>query len=57
VPAGRTTRSLPVAVYKVLMFEQTSPSPLAATVPYGRSLLLLQKAFMSGLTAGGVEGG
>jgi multiple sugar transport system permease protein len=62
VLAGRETRTLPVAVYNVLTFEQISWGPLAAaalvvTAPVLLLTLLAQKEIVAGLTAGGVKGG
>ena len=62
VLAGRTTRTLPVAVYNVLTFEQISWGPLAAaalvvTAPVLLLTLLMQREIVAGLTAGGVKGG
>ena len=62
VLAGRETRTLPVAVYNVLTFEQVSWGPLAAaallvTLPVLVLTLLMQKEIVAGLTAGGVKGG
>ena len=62
VLAGRTTRTLPVAVYNMLTFEQISWGPLAAaalvvTAPVLILTLLMQKEIVAGLTAGGVKGG
>jgi len=62
VLAGRDTRTLPVAVYNVLTFEQISWGPLAAaalvvTAPVLILTLLMQKEIVAGLTAGGVKGG
>jgi len=62
VLAGRETRTLPVAVYNVLTFEQVSWGPLAAaallvTAPVLLLTLLVQKEIVAGLTAGGVKGG
>jgi multiple sugar transport system permease protein len=62
VLAGRATRTLPVAVYNVLTFEQVSWGPLAAaallvTAPVLLLTLLMQKEIVAGLTAGGVKGG
>jgi len=62
VLAGRETRTLPVAVYNVLTFEQISWGPLAAaalvvTAPVLILTLLMQKEIVAGLTAGGVKGG
>jgi multiple sugar transport system permease protein len=60
VLAGRETRTLPVAVYNVLTFEQVSWGPLAAaalvvTAPVLILTLLMQKEIVAGLTAGGVK--
>lgn len=60
VLAGRETRTLPVAVYNVLTFEQISWGPLAAaallvTLPVLVLTLLMQKEIVAGLTAGGVK--
>ena len=62
VLAGRATRTLPVAVYNMLTFEQISWGPLAAaalvvTAPVLLLTLLMQKEIVAGLTAGGVKGG
>ena len=62
VLAGRATRTLPVAVYNVLTFEQISWGPLAAaalivTAPVLLLTLLMQKEIVAGLTTGGVKGG
>lgn len=62
VLAGRETRTLPVAVYNVLTFEQVSWGPLAAaallvTAPVLLLTLVAQKEIVAGLTAGGVKGG
>ena len=62
VLAGRSTRTLPVAVYNVLTFEQISWGPLAAaalvvTAPVLLLTLLMQKEIVTGLTTGGVKGG
>lgn len=62
VLAGRDTRTLPVAVYNMLTFEQISWGPLAAaalvvTAPVLLLTLLMQKEIVAGLTAGGVKGG
>lgn len=62
VLAGRNTRTLPVAVYNVLTFEQISWGPLAAaalvvTAPVLLLTLLMQKEIVAGLTTGGVKGG
>lgn len=62
VLASRETRTLPVAVYNMLTFEQVSWGPLAAaalvvTAPVLLLTLLMQKEIVAGLTAGGVKGG
>ena len=62
VLAGRGTRTLPVAVYNVLTFEQVSWGPLAAaalvvTAPVLLLTLLMQREIVAGLTTGGVKGG
>jgi multiple sugar transport system permease protein len=62
VLAGRRTRTLPVAVYNVLTFEQISWGPLAAaalcvTLPVLLLTLIAQKQIVAGLTQGGVKGG
>jgi multiple sugar transport system permease protein len=62
VLAGRATRTLPVAIYNVLTFEQIAWGPLAAaallvTLPVLLLMLIIQKEIVGGLTAGGVKGG
>jgi multiple sugar transport system permease protein len=62
VLAGRSTRTLPVAIYNVLTFEQIAWGPLAAaallvTAPVLLLTLVIQKEIVGGLTAGGVKGG
>jgi multiple sugar transport system permease protein len=62
VLAGRETRTLPVAVYNVLTFEQIAWGPLAAaalivTLPVLVLTILIQREIVAGLTAGGVKGG
>lgn len=62
VLSGRETRTLPVAVYNVLTFEQLSWGPLAAaaiivTLPVLLLTIIIQKEIVVGLTAGGVKGG
>jgi len=62
VLAGRETRTLPVAVYNVLTFEQLAWGPLAAaaiivTVPVLLLTIVIQKEILTGMTAGGVKGG
>ncbi len=59
---GRQTRTLPVAVFNMLTFEQVAWGPLAAaallvTLPVLLLTLLIQKEIVGGLTAGGVKGG
>jgi multiple sugar transport system permease protein len=62
VLAGRETRTLPVAVYNVLTFEQVAWGPLAAaalvvTLPVLVLTVVIQKEIVAGLTAGSVKGG
>lgn len=62
VLASRETRTLPVAVYNMLSFEQVSWGPLAAaalvvTLPVLVLTLFAQKQIVAGLTAGAVKGG
>jgi multiple sugar transport system permease protein len=62
VLANRNTRTLPVAVYNMLTFEQLSWGPLAAaalvvTAPVLLLTLFMQRQIIAGLTAGGVKGG
>lgn len=62
VLSGRETRTLPVAVYNVLTFEQLAWGPLAAaaiivTLPVLLLTIVIQKEIVTGLTAGGVKGG
>ncbi len=62
VLAGRETRTLPVAVYNMLSFEQLSWGPLAAaalivTAPVLILTVLAQRQIVAGLTAGAVKGG
>jgi multiple sugar transport system permease protein len=61
VLAGRETRTLPVAVYNVLTFEQLAWGPLAAaaivvTLPVLLLTIIIQKEIVVGLTHGGVKG-
>ena len=62
VLAGRETRTLPVAVYNVLTFEQTSWGPLAAaalvvTLPVLILTVFVQRHIVTGLASGGIKGG
>src|SRR5580692_6266533 len=62
VLGGKTTRTLPSAIYNVLTFEQISWGPLAAaallvTLPVLLLTVVAQKEIVAGLTAGGVKGG
>jgi multiple sugar transport system permease protein len=62
VLAGRETRTLPVAVYNMISFEQLSWGPLAAaalivTLPVLVLTLFAQRQIVAGLTAGAVKGG
>ncbi len=62
VLANRETRTLPVAVYNMLSFEQVSWGPLAAaalivTLPVLILTMFAQKEIVAGLTAGAVKGG
>jgi multiple sugar transport system permease protein len=62
VLAGRETRTLPVAVYNVLTFEQIAWGPLAAaalivTLPVLVLTVLFQREIVGGLSSGSVKGG
>ncbi|MFO1305744.1 MAG: carbohydrate ABC transporter permease [Burkholderiales bacterium] len=62
VLSGRETRTLPVAVYNVLTFEQLAWGPLAAaaivvTLPVLLLTIFLQREIVAGMTAGSVKGG
>ena len=62
VLASRETRTLPVAVYNMLSFEQLSWGPLAAaalivTLPVLILTVVAQRQIIAGLTAGAVKGG
>jgi multiple sugar transport system permease protein len=62
VLSGRETRTLPVAIYNVLTFEQLAWGPLAAaaivvTLPVLLLTIVIQKEIVVGLTGGGVKGG
>ena len=61
VLAGPETRTLLVAVYNVLTFEQLAWGPLAAaaiivTLPVLLLTIFIQKEIVAGLTHGGVKG-
>ncbi len=60
VLAGRETRTLPVAVYNMISFEQLSWGPLAAaalivTLPVLLLTIFAQRQIVAGLTAGAVK--
>lgn len=62
VLAGRETRTLPVAVYNMISFDQLSWGPLAAaalivTLPVLLLTVFAQRQIVTGLTAGAVKGG
>lgn len=62
VLAGRETRTLPVAVYNMISFDQLSWGPLAAaalivTLPVLVLTVVAQRQIVAGLTAGAVKGG
>lgn len=62
VLAGRETRTLPVAVYNMLSFDQVAWGPLAAaaiivTLPVLLLTVFAQRQIIAGLTAGAVKGG
>ncbi len=62
VLAGRSTRTLPVAVYNSLTFEEVSWGPLSAaalivTLPVLILTIIAQKQIVAGMTAGAVKGG
>ena len=62
VLAGRSTRTLPVAVYNSLTFEEVSWGPLSAaallvTLPVLILTIFAQKQIVAGMTAGAVKGG
>lgn len=62
VLAGKATRTLPVAVYNSLTFEQISWGPLAAsalivTLPALLLTIFFQRHIVTGLAAGGIKGG
>jgi multiple sugar transport system permease protein len=58
--AGRTTRTMPVAVYNMLTFEQYQWGPLAAAailvmLPVIVLTVVIQREIVAGLAAGGVK--
>jgi multiple sugar transport system permease protein len=62
VLANHETRTLPVAVYNMLSYEQVSWGPLSAaalvvTAPVLILTLFAQRQIVEGLTAGAVKGG
>ena len=62
VLAGRETRTLPVAVYNMLSFDQIAWGPLSAaaivvTLPVLVLTVFAQRQIIAGLTAGAVKGG
>lgn len=62
VLAGRETRTLPVAVYNMLSYDQIAWGPLAAaaivvTLPVLLLTVAAQRQIVAGLTAGAVKGG
>ncbi|MBV1695985.1 MAG: carbohydrate ABC transporter permease [Hyphomicrobiales bacterium] len=62
VLASRETRTLPVAVYNMISFDQLSWGPLAAaalivTLPVLLLTMIAQRQIVAGLTAGAVKGG
>ena len=59
---GRETRTLPVAVYNMISFEEINWGPLAAaalvvTLPVLLLTMFAQRQIIAGLTAGAVKGG
>ncbi len=62
VLGGKTTRTLPSAIYNVLTFEQISWGPLAAaallvTLPVLLITVVAQRQIVAGLSAGGLKDG
>ena len=58
--AGRTTRTMPVAVYNMLTFESFAWGPLAAAaivvmLPVILLTIVIQKEIVQGLASGGVK--
>jgi multiple sugar transport system permease protein len=61
VIAGRTTRTLPVAVFNAMTFEQLSWGPVAAaalvvTLPSLLLTIFVQRDIVTGLAAGSIKG-
>ena len=59
--AGPNTRTLPVAVFNMMTYEEINWGPLAAaatmvTMPVLVMTLLMQRQIVSGLTFGAVKG-
>lgn len=59
--AGRTTRTLPIAVFNMIGYEEISWAPLAAaatiiTLPVILLTLIIQRHIVAGLTFGAVKG-
>jgi len=62
VLGGKTTRTLPSAIYNVLTFEQISWGPMAAaallvTLPVLLLTVIAQRQIVAGLSAGGLKDG
>jgi multiple sugar transport system permease protein len=62
VLCGKSTRTLPSAIYNVLTFEQVSWGPLAAaallvTLPVLMLTVIAQRQIVAGLSAGGLKDG
>ena len=62
VLGGKSTRTLPSAIYNVLTFEQVSWGPLAAaallvTLPVLLLTVVAQRQIVAGLSAGGLKDG
>jgi multiple sugar transport system permease protein len=62
VLGGKTTRTLPSAIYNVLSFEQISWGPMAAaallvTLPVLLLTVIAQRQIVAGLSAGGLKDG
>lgn len=59
--AGPDTRTLPVAIFNLISYEQANWGPLAAaalvvTLPMVLMTLLLQRHIVAGMTTGGIKG-